>query len=293
MEPERKLRASPPLNFPGGGGVNVSRVIKVLGGMSIAVFTAGWATGQLLRDLIDQHGLLTRVVPIHSRTRVSATAFETSTGQEYRITPPGPEMTEAEWRACLDAVFEFEAEYIVATGSLPRGVPEDFYARVAHGAKKRGSRVILDCDGEPFHQALGEGVYMVKPNLRELSELTGTAGAGGSDAELHAMTQKLIGIGRTEVVVVSLGGDGAFLDTGAGTVRLRTPKVAVKSAVGAGDSFVGGMTVGLARGMPIESAFAVGVAAGTATVLTAGSELCRRADVERLYHDLTGSVLAL
>lgn len=293
MEPERKLRASKPLSFPGGGGVNVSRVIKVLGGMSIAVFTAGNATGALLRELIDQHGLLTRVVPIQQRSRVSATVFETSTGQEFRITPPGPEMTEREWQGCLDAVFEFETRYIVATGSLPPGVPADFYARVARQAHARGIRVILDTSGEPFHLALAEGVYMVKPNLRELRQLTDTADGGTDDQSLHAMTQKLIGSGRTQIVAVSLGADGAFLNSGTSTKRVTTPRVEVKSAVGAGDSFVGGMTLGLARDMPLEAAFTLGVAAGTATVLTAGSELCRRDDVERLFKDLSGSRLAL
>ena len=289
MEPERKLRASAPLNFPGGGGVNVARVANVLGGMAIAVFACGSSTGYLLRELVDRHALLTRVVPIAGRTRVSATVFERSTGQEYRINPPGPALTEAEWEACLAAVFDLKARYIVASGSLPPGVPEGFYARVARRAKTLGRRLILDTSGEALRMALEEGVYLVKPNARELRELFAVTKATGAD--LEGMASELIASGRVEVVAVSLGADGAFLCSADGTRRLSTPKVDVKSAVGAGDSFVGGITVGLARGLPVASTFALGVAAGTAAVLTAGSELCRREDVERLYLEMTGSPL--
>ena len=287
MEPERKLRASAPLNFPGGGGINVARVLKVLGGIAIAVFTCGWSTGYLLRELVDQHGLLTRVVPIDGRTRVSATAFERSTGQEYRITPPGPTLTEAEWEACLSAVFDFETRHIVATGSLPPGVPDDFYARIARRAKTLGRRVILDTSDEALRIALDEGVYLVKPNARELRELFGAAVA--TRADLEEMARNLVVCGRAEVVTVSLGADGAFLCSADATSRLPTPKVNVRSAVGAGDSFVGGMTTGLAHELPIATAFALAVAAGTATVLTTGSEMCRREDIERLYLQMTGS----
>lgn len=292
MEPERKLRTSPPLTFPGGGGINVSRVAKVLGGIGISIFTAGRATGQLLRELVDQHGLLTRVVPISGWTRVSTTAFERSTGQEYRITPPGPELNTGEWEACLGAALEFESSYIVATGSLPRGVPADFYARLAHEAKRRSRRVVLDCSGDALKLALDEGVYAVKPNARELRTLFGRMDDDGPDALEH-MAGELVASGKAEIVAVSMGAEGALLCGPGGSLRIATPKVEVKSAVGAGDSFVGGMIMGLARDLSVEDAFALGVAAGSAAVLTAGSELCRREDVERLYLDIAGRPLAI
>jgi 6-phosphofructokinase 2 len=126
--PAQKLRSSQPLYFPGGGGINVSRVIKLLGGQSIAVHTAGWYTGQFFREMVEDQGLLTRTIRISGQTRTSSTVFERSTGQELRITPPGPELTENEWKACLAALLEYPTDYLVLTGSMPPGVPNDFYA---------------------------------------------------------------------------------------------------------------------------------------------------------------------
>jgi len=289
LVPERKLRSGPALNFAGGGGINVARVIKTLGGMGICVFTAGKFTGQYLRELVEHHGLLTRAIPIEGRTRVSPTIFETKSGAEYRITPPGPEVTETEWQECLDAAFEFESSYIVATGSLPQGVPVDFYARVARRAKKEGRRVILDTSGDYLPATLEEGVYLVKPNRGELERLLGREAE--TETDLASMSRELIDAGKAEVVAVSLGRDGAFLAWDGGSKILRTPDVEVKSAVGAGDSFVGGVTIGLARGLSMEQAFTLGVASGTAAVLTAGTALCLREDVERLYRELSGHEL--
>ena len=291
MAPTEKIRASEPLSFAGGGGINVSRVIRVLGGTSIAVMTAGWMSGHFLRELVEAHGLLTRVIPIAGRTRVSATAYERATGQEYRLTPPGPELSEPEWQACLDAVFEFGAGIIVATGSLPRGVPTDFYRRLARRAKASGIKVVLDTSGEALSEAVDEGVFLVKPNRRELEHLTGRSIQTPADQE--ALSRQLVDAGKAEIVALTLGADGALLATSAGTQRLPSIDVPVKSAVGAGDSFVGGITLGLARGWPAEDAFALGVATATATVLTAGTELCRRDDVERLFEQVSGKPLAL
>ncbi len=289
MESVKKLPASEPLIFPGGGGINVSRVIKELGSHSIAVFTAGGPTGAFLRQMLDHFGLLTRVVLIRENTRISATVYETDTGEEYRPTPVGPSLNEDEWRACFDALFEYEASYIVATGSLPVGVPTDFYARVAERAKSRGIRLILDTSGEALRAALEVGVFLVKPNLLELEFFTGRTAS--TPEEQDALARQFVLDRKAEAVAVSLGEDGALLATRDGCLRLPAPSVAVKSAVGAGDSFVAGMTMGLSQGRRMEDAFSLGLATGSATVLTAGSELCHIKDVERLYHQITGRPL--
>ncbi|QNT68738.1 1-phosphofructokinase family hexose kinase [Defluviicoccus vanus] len=291
MESVKKLRASEPLIFPGGGGINVSRVIKELGSHSIAVFTAGGPTGQFLREMLDKCGLLTRIVIINENTRISATIFETDTGEEYRPTPVGPSLSDGEWQACFDALFEFEASYIVATGSLPVGVPIDFYARVAEKAKSRGTRVILDTSGDALAAALEVGVFLFKPNLLELETFSGRAAE--TPEEQDALARQFVLDRKAEAVAVSLGADGALLATRDGCLRLSAPQVEVKSAVGAGDSFVAGMTFGLSQGRPIADAFSLGLATGTATVLTAGSELAHRADVERLYQEIVGRPLQL
>jgi 6-phosphofructokinase 2 len=291
MESVKKLRASEPLIFPGGGGINVSRVIKELGAHSIAVFTAGGPTGEFLREMLDHFALLTRVVLIEEQSRISATIYETETGEEFRPTPVGPALSDGEWRACFDAIFEYDASYIVATGSLPVGVPPDFYARVAEKAKSRATRVVLDTSGEALGAALEVGVFLVKPNLLELETFTGRAAA--KTEEQDALARQFVLDGRAEVVAVSLGGDGALLATRDGCLRLAAPQVNVKSTVGAGDSFVAGMTLGLYQGRPVEDAFSLGLATGTATVLTAGSELCHQSDVERLFQQITGRPLRL
>lgn len=291
MESVKKLRASEPLIFPGGGGINVSRVIKELGAHSIAVFTAGGPTGEFLREMLDHFALLTRVVLIEEQSRISATIYETETGEEFRPTPVGPALSDGEWRACFDAIFEYDASYIVATGSLPVGVPPDFYARVAEKAKSRATRVVLDTSGEALGAALEVGVFLVKPNLLELETFTGRTAA--KTEEQDALARQFVLDGRAEVVAVSLGGDGALLATRDGCLRIAAPQVKVKSTVGAGDSFVAGMTLGLYQGRPVEDAFSLGLATGTATVLTAGSELCHQADVERLFQQITGRPLRL
>ena len=285
MAHTRKLRSSAGISFPGGGGINVSRVIKTLGGQSICVFTAGSFTGHFLREMVDSIGMITRVVPISDGTRASATIFDDATGREYRVTPPGPTLSEDEWQACFDALFDIETDYIVATGSLPGGVPEDFYARVAARAKSRGARLVLDTSGPALASALDEGVYLVKPNLRELQRLMGVDAATPADQE--SLVKRLISERKADVVALTLGADGALLGSQDGIVRLKSPDVEVKSAVGAGDSFLAGMTFGLASGRSMEDAFALGVATGTATVLTAGSELCRRSDVESLLAQIS------
>jgi 6-phosphofructokinase 2 len=291
MVPVRKLRSSAPLQFPGGGGVNVSRVIKTLGGQSIAIYTAGWFTGHFFREMVESHGLLTRTIPISGATRTSATIFERSSGQEFRITPPGPRLTEREWQNCLSAMFDYDADYVVLTGSLPLGVPNDFYARAARIAKDRGVRVVLDTSGMPLFEALKEGAYLIKPNLRELEHLAARKAVTPEDQE--AICRQIIDEGRADIVALTLGEDGALLVSAEKSIRLETPTVQVKSAVGAGDSFVAGMTLGLAQGFSLQDAFTLGLATGTATVMTAGTELCRREDVERLYEQVGGRSLTL
>ena len=289
LVPVQKMRCEAPLQFPGGGGINVSRVIRALGGHSITVQTAGWLTGQFLEDMIEHHGLLTRTIPISGRTRMSATIFESSSGQEYRLTPPGPQLTEEEWQACIDAPFEYKPEYVVATGSLPEGVPADFYGQIAQRAKERGAKVILDTSGHPLFEALKVGVHLVKPNQHELEVLAGRKAETAEDQE--ALCRELVDRGQAEIVALTLGGDGALLVSKDETLRMPTPKVQVKSTVGAGDSFVGGLTLGLAEDMGLEGAFALGIACGTASVMNAGTDLSRLEDVQRIYKDLTGTAL--
>ncbi len=284
MSPNRKLRSSRGIVYPGGGGINVSRCITELGGESWALITRGGLTGTLLTELLDEIGVSRRVVKIAGHTRLCGIVYERASAQEYRVTPPGPTLQDSEWQACLDRVAEMQTQYVVGTGSLARGVPVDFYARVAAAAKERGARMILDTSGEALAEALNAGVYLVKPSLRELQTLLGRKAY--NDEQQEELARQLIDEEKAELVALTLGEDGALLVWKDGALRLASPKVEVKSAVGAGDTFVGAMTLGLSQGRTPQDAFTLAVAAGAASVMRPGTELCHKEDVDRLYAEI-------
>jgi 6-phosphofructokinase 2 len=284
--PERKLRCDPPSYEPGGGGINVSRAIRKLGGSSIAYYLTGGQIGHMLDRLLDDENIASERMPIEGLTRENLIVYEKATGQQYRFGMPGPKVREKELERCIERISGIHPppEYIVASGSLPPGVPDDFYGRIARRAREIKAKLILDTSGEPLRSALEEGVYLIKPNLRELGLL---AGGDVEDESNHVeLAEAIIREGKSEIVVVSLGAAGALLVWGNGCERLRAPTVPIKSKVGAGDSMVGGIVLALDRGSSVPDAVRFGVAAGAAAVMTPGTELCRRDDTERLYEQM-------
>jgi 6-phosphofructokinase 2 len=175
VRPVHKIRTFGERYEPGGGGINVARVIRELGGEALAVYLAGGLTGQAFGQMVDGIRLQHRAVPISGNTRVAHTVYERSSGQEFRFVPQGPEIREAEGEACLRELATLDYDYLVASGSLPRGVPDDFYAEVARVAAGKGARVVLDTSGAALRRALDSGVYLVKPNLGELETALGRA----------------------------------------------------------------------------------------------------------------------
>jgi 6-phosphofructokinase 2 len=279
--PVRKVRTRDEHYAAGGGGINVSRLIHELGGETVAFYVAGGLTGQALDGMVQRLDFPAVRMPIAKPTRVSLVVLETSTGEEYRFTPEGPEVSEEEWRECLKMLAVIDADYFVASGSLARGMPADFYAQVAHQVKERGGRVIVDTSGAPLHWALEEGVYLIKPSRRELEHLLKRKATNPGDEE--AMAQEVVRSGRVAVVALTLGSRGAVLATAEGTLRLTSPQVETRSAVGAGDGFLGAMVWALATGRNVEEAFALGVSAGAATAASAGTGIASRTKVEELY----------
>ena len=286
VEPTRKLRCTPPRLYPGGGGVNVARVAIRFGAGVELIYPTGGSTGHLLRRLIEREGIPNLAVDLAEETREDLTVFEETTGDEYRFVLPGPRVSEAEWRKCLDILDALHSrpKFMVASGSLPPDVPQDFYARVAKIARRLGAKFVLDTSGAALEPALKEGVYLLKPNLRELGEFVGTEVA--TDRAVIDASQRLIARYGIEIVVTSLGELGAILVSTDKILRAEAPRVHVLSAVGAGDSFLGAMVSRLATGHPLEDAFRYAVAAGAAAVLTPGTALCNRADVERLLQQV-------
>lgn len=278
---EIKLRCEIPQFDPGGGGINVSRAVKKLGGESVAAYTAGGRTGEKLGDLLRAEDIALEPIPIADITRENMTVFEHSSGLQYRFGMPGPTVTEAEWQNCLDVIFAQEADYIVASGSLPPGAPLDFYAQLARRAHGTPCRVIIDTSGEALEACAQAQVFLMKPNLREIELLSGEAFT--NEAKLIETAQRLINAGMAEVLVISMGASGALFVTATESAMMRPPVVPIQSKVGAGDSMVGGIVWSLANGDDLEVAVRYGIAAGSAAVMTAGTELCRYEDVMSIY----------
>lgn len=280
---ERKLRCNPPHFEPGGGGVNVARAIKKLGGESVLVYPVGGHTGNRLKDLLEAEGITHRPVSIEGTTRESLAILDETSGQQFRFGMPGPNLSAEEWERCLLELSAIrpKPDYLVVSGSLPPGVPFDFYARVARALKEDGVKVVVDTWGEPFRQALEEGVYLVKPNYREFRELVGQDVQ--EESQIRAEALRLVKSGCCEILVISLGSAGALMIFEDVVEHIRPPIVPIVSKVGAGDSMVAGIVLSLAREQTPHDAVLFGIAAGAAAVMTPGTELCRREDAERLF----------
>ncbi len=283
---ERKLYCKAPYYEPGGGGVNVARAIKKLGGESVLLYPAGGLTGYRLKDLLEQEGINHRPVLIEGMTRESLVMLEESTGQQFRFGMPGPALSNEEWERCLDelSAISLKPDYLVASGSLPPGVPSDFYARVARTGKDKGAKVIIDASGDALNRALQEGVYLIKPNVREFREMVGQDIK--EELQIEAEAIKMVRRGWCEILVISLGSAGALMVSEDVIERIRPPTVPIVSKVGAGDSMVAGIVLSLSQGKTLRDSVLFGVVTGAAAVMTPGTELCRREDAERLYEKM-------
>ena len=286
IAPMHKLRCKSARRDPGGGGINVARVARRFGADVTAVYPIGGSVGNLLQRLVVAEGIRSVTVPIAEETREDFTVLEESTGDEYRFVLPGPRLSESEWQDCLNAVVSLRdhPRFFVASGSLPPGVPEDFYVRANQIARQCGAKLIVDTSGLPLQELLKSGAYLIKPNLRELRELLGMPLV---DQDLWiAACRQLVKSGAVEVVALTLGDQGALLVTRDQTLRAYAVPVKPVSTVGAGDSFLGGFVATFALGSEIKEAFRCGVASGSAALLAPGTELCRVSDMERLLDDV-------
>lgn len=287
--PTHKMRGEGERHDPGGGGINVARVVARLGGDCRCYYLSGGATGVALDALIDLHMLARSRVPIRGETRVSTSVFERSSRLQYRFVTSGPEIAPGEWQQCLDLLSQGRCDYLVASGSLPPGIPDDFYARVAAVAAEQGARFVLDSSGRGLAGGLaGQSVFLVKPSLAELTELTGRELT--TDELVAEAAAAIVRQGAAEHVAVTLGEDGGMLVNASGVLRLPAVATTVVSAVGCGDSFLAAMIQALSEGREPADAFRFGLAGGAAATLTPGTGLARPEDIHRLY--VPGPVLA-
>ena len=281
LKPETKLRCSVPVFEPGGGGINVARAIKKLGGEAIAIYPAGGYSGKFLNVLLEKEHINVHQIETQQHTRENMIVLDRATNQQYRFGMPGPQLFEDEWKQCLLAIEESRSDYIVASGSLPPDVPLDIFARISEIAKKMNRKLIVDTSEEALLPALEEGVYMIKPNIGELSWLMGKEELQADEIEPAAVS--LVRKYNCEIVVVSLGASGAMLVSQKETFKISAPVVKTKSTVGAGDSMVAGIVFSISKGKNLSEALQYGVACGTAATLSNGTGLYKKDDVERLY----------
>jgi 6-phosphofructokinase 2 len=282
MIPEKKLSCSEPRFEPGGGGINVARAIKKLGGEATAIYPAGGYTGKFFNGLLAKEKIPSIVIEIENPLRENVIVLEESSNNQYRFGFPGAKLSSNEWQQCIDAIDEIEnSEFLVASGSLPEGVPDDIFARLANIAKKKDLKLVVDTSKAALKHAANEGVFMLKPNLNELSLLLGRKEL--TINEVASAGKEVIEKKYCEVLLVSLGAEGAMLFTQNKELRVSPPKVEKKSTVGAGDSMVAGFVLRLSQGKNFEEALRYGVACGTAATMHPGTGLCNKKDADDLY----------
>jgi 6-phosphofructokinase 2 len=283
VQPTHKLRCDAPRSEPGGGGINVARVVHALGGEVTAVFPCGGPTGAIFEKLLRDTGVPIAPVPVAGATRESFTVDEAETGEQYRFVLPGPMLADAEIELLLQTVTSLDEppSHIVASGSLPPGCDPAIFHRLCGLCGKIGARLVIDTSGPALAALEGGCAWLIKPSLREVEELVGR---DLTDEEAQcAAARELRDRGFAEIVVISLAERGALLVASDTELRLPAIDVPVGSAVGAGDSMVAGLTLAFAAGKSSEEALRYGIAAGAAALITPGTELARREDVERLY----------
>lgn len=285
LVPEKKMKCARPSFEPGGGGVNVARAIKKLGGDAIAVYFAGGYTGKFYRQLLDEEKIQSVIIEIAQQTRENLIVQDKSSNLQYRFGMPGPVIAEKEWKMLLQELENIEhMDFLVASGSVPEGVPADIFARMAKIARKKNAKFIADTSGDALKHAADEGVYLMKPNLGELSSL-----AGKQDLNMEMVgniANDIISKNKCEVLIVSAGAGGALLFTKNFSCQVTPPVVKRKSTVGAGDSMVGGIVYSLSRGNSLIEAVQFGVACGTAATMNWGTKLCNKEDVEKIYAEI-------
>ncbi len=279
--PEKKLRCVHPTYESGGGGINVSRALSHLGCESLAMYFSGGFNGNFFKKLLTKENIQSLVVPVKTHIRTNIIVVENTTGFQYRFGMESQQVQPKDWKLFLKKLEEQSGyEYVVASGSLPDGVPLDFFGRMSAIVKKANAKLIVDTSGEALQHAIQEGVFMIKPNLNELSFLYGKEELRMDEAVFAA--KSIINKKGCEVMVVSMGKDSSILVTANENHQIVPPPVSVKSTVGAGDSMVAGMVYALSHGMKWKDVLLYGVACGSAATMNNGTALCKKEDVEKL-----------
>jgi 6-phosphofructokinase 2 len=267
-------------SYAGGKGIDASRVIQVLGGQSIALGFVGGFNGMELEQRLLRQGVRCDFIETRGDTRTNIIIYVRSTGAYTTLNAKGPDVNEVETKELLNKIEGLEdISYMIVSGSIPRGVGDDIYRQIVDIARKKGAFIALDTDGEPMKLGIEAGPSIIKPNIHELGrlmgrEITDTEGALKAAGELKKK--------EIDIILVSMGGKGALLVSDSARLLAVPPKITVGSTVGAGDSLLAGFVLAHFQGRRLAECLRFGAAAGAATAMSRGTELCRREDVEAL-----------
>lgn len=278
---EQKIRCKEPQFDAGGGGINVSKAISRLRGSSLAVFTSGGPVGEMLKDLVAKEKVDFQTIETETATRENFIAVDDNTNSQYRFGFTGDVLSDSEVEKLLGTISNMKPKYLVASGSLNEGLSSDFYQKVAEIAKETNSKLIVDTSGEALKKVLETGVYLIKPNVGELAKLVGVERL--ETEQVDEAAKEIIAKGGAEIVVVSLGPQGAILVTKDQCEFVPAPNVAKKSTVGAGDSMVGGIVWALSQNKSLKEVIRWGVACGSAATMNEGTQLFKFEDANRLF----------
>lgn len=267
--------------YAGGKGIDVSRAIHEMDGITTAYGFVGGADGEILKILLSMEGVPFNFTAIEQETRTNFIITDTTTSHQTKINAPGPQISKeelerliAQWRGINPS-----PDLMVFGGSVPPGVPVNIYHDLVTGAKGYGVRSILDSEGKWLEDGTKAKPYLVKPTVHEAQELLKTELPTEEAIINGALDLVETGI---EVAVISRGKEGIITATRERIIKAVPPPVKVSSAVGAGDCTIAGLAIKLAYGEPLVEACRLAVAMGSAAVLTPGTELCHKADVEKL-----------
>ncbi len=281
LKPEAKLRCTEVVNEPGGGGINVSKALKKLQTASVALFPSGGHNGAMLCSLLKEEEIEFHAVDTKVETRENWIVLEETTNNQFRFTFPGRAVQEETIIRLVDHIRSFSPAYVIASGSLPPGLPDYFYGLIVKNAKTVGARCIVDTSGPALQALQGKGAYLIKPNISELCKMLNVETL--SKDEVPTAAQQAIHDDYAELIAVSMGPDGAWLVSSDEQYFAAAPKVEKRSTVGAGDSMVAGISFMLQQNRSLKEVIAFGVACGSAATMNEGTQLFNKADAERLF----------
>lgn len=274
--------------YAGGKGIDVSRAIHEMDGRTTAYGFIGGDTGRAVEILLDEEGVPYSFTPIARETRTNFIISDTKTAKQTRIDAPGPRISKKELQRFEDRLRRIDPkpELMVIGGSVPPGIPDNIYYDIVQECKEFNVSCILDSAGEWLKEGIKAKPCLIKPNVREAEELLDTELPTEEDIIKAAL--KLVDMG-IQIATISLGKEGIIAATKESMVKATPPPVKVRSAVGAGDCTIAGLAIKLAQREPLIEACRLAVAMGTAAVLTPGTELCHKEDVEELLPQVKAS----